>query len=110
MGRDSNIYGTDNNSFAEGIAADALDTSTQGVGEASADYWGGEKDKRADSWDVDKEPQPGDVEILSDHKAGAGSDGKMDWEYDKALPRHRRVTPSPDESTFIPPKRYSGKK
>lgn len=105
MARDSNIYGTDSNSFAEGVASDALG-STAG----KEDYWGGKTDQRANSWDDTKEPQPGDPDTLPANKAGAGSDGKMDWEYDKALPRHRTVRPSPDESTFTPPKRYSGKK
>lgn len=102
---DSNIYGIDLNSFAEGVASDALKDTA-----GAEDYWGGKTDPRANSWDVDKEPQPGDVETLPTTKAGAGSDGKMDWEYDKALPRHRVVRPSPDESTFVAPKRFSGKR
>jgi hypothetical protein len=90
--------------MAEGIASDAL------AGGNGEDYWGSRTDARADSWDGAKEPQPGDVEVLTDLKAGAGDDGNMDYDYSKVLPRHRIVTPSPDESTFVPPKRFSGKK
>lgn len=46
MGRNENIYGADKNSFAEGIASDALDTSMQGM-HVSGDYWGSNQDERA---------------------------------------------------------------
>ena len=101
---DPNIYGADPTSMAEGIASDAL------AGGNGEDYWGGRTDARANSWDGPKEPQPGDVEVLMDLKAGAGDDGNMDSDYSKILPRHRTVIPSPDESTFVPPKRFSGTK
>lgn len=101
----ANIYGTDDNSFAEGIASDALSTS-----QGSEDIWGGLTANDANAWDGLKDPQPGDVEQLTGLKAGAGSDGNMDYNYSKVLPRHRTVTPSPDESTFVAPKRFAGKK
>lgn len=103
MGRDSNIYGADDNNFAEGVASDALSNT------AGSYIWGGLKDARADSWDGTKDPQEGDPDVLAGNKAGAGDDGKMDWNYDSKLPRHRTVKSSPDESTFTAPKRFSGK-
>jgi hypothetical protein len=100
-----NIYGADETSMAQGIASDAL------AGGNGEDYWGGRTDARADSWDGLKEPQPGDVEVLTGHKAGAGDDGNMDSNYSKVLPRHR---PTPDLSAEdginTPPKRFSGTK
>ena len=104
MPKDNSIYGTDPTSMAEGIASDAL------AGGNGEDYWSGRTDARADSWDGSKEPQPGDVGVLKELRAGAGDDGNMDYNYSKVLPRHRTVTPSPDESTFVPPKRFSGTK
>jgi hypothetical protein len=99
------IYGADETSMAESIASDALG-STKGT----EDVWGARTDSRANSWDGSKEPQPGDVEVLKELRAGAGDDGNMDYNYSKVLPRHRTVTPAKDESTFVPPKRFSGTK
>lgn len=103
MGRDSNIYGADDNNFAEGVASDALSNT------AGSYTWGPLKDSRADSWDGTKDPQEGDPDVLPANKAGAGSDGKMDWNYDAKLPRHRKVDVSSEDGKYTPPKRFSGK-
>jgi hypothetical protein len=112
MKRSDNIYGSDDTAMAERIASETLG-STKGT----EDVWGGVTDARANSWDGLKEAQPGDTQgdtgafpnVLKALRAGAGDDGNMDYNYSKLTPRHRTVTPSPDESTFVAPKRFSGK-
>jgi len=99
-----NMYGTDDTGMAASIANDAL---TNGVG--TEDYWGGRTDSRANSWDGPKEPQPGDVEVVEELKAGAGDDGNMDSEFSRSSPRHRKVAIKGDESTFTVPDRFSGR-
>jgi len=105
MARDSRIYGADDNNFAEGISSDAL---TQGLG--TEDVSGSRTDSRAESWDGSKEPQPGDVEVIKNLKAGAGDDGNMDSDFSKSTPRHRKADISAEDGINTPPKRFSGTK
>ena len=100
-----NIYGTDPVSMASDIADDALTTS----GLDGSGVWGGVTDSRANSWDGLKEPQPGDVEIIKNLKSGSGDDGNMDSDFSKITPRHRPAIIKGDESTYVAPKRFSGK-
>jgi hypothetical protein len=85
----SNLYGTDDTAMASRIAGEALsDTKGQeGVwhGDASADTRA-----RDASVGVSKtnERKEGKVRILRDENAGAGPDGKMDWDYTSR--RHRK--------------------
>jgi hypothetical protein len=100
----NSIYGTDPTSMAEGIASDAL---SGGNGE---DFWGGRTDARANSWDGSKDPQPSDVDVVTNLKAGAGDDGNMDSDFSKSTPRHRTVSLAAEDGINTPPKRFSGTK
>lgn len=105
MGRDNRIYGADDNAFAEGIASDAL---TAGLNDEG--IWGPNEDARAESLDGLKEPQPGDVQVIKNLKAGAGDDGNMDSDFAKSTPRHRKANLSAEDGISTPPKRFSGTK
>lgn len=95
---DSNIYGTDSNSFAEGIASDAL-ANTKG------DYiWGGIQDDRAIAKaNVGAEstgPSDPDTPTIDGNMAGGGDNEKL-GEFSAGKQRHAR---GPSTSTDSQPK------
>lgn len=110
---DSNIYGTDSNSFAEGIASDAL-ANTKG------DYiWGGIQDDRAIAKaNVGAEStgptDPDTPKLRSQQDAGNLENEKLDMTAD--VPNSIRHRKGPSTSTdeggavkFPPPKNQTGK-
>jgi len=119
MDRDSNIYGADITSFAEGIASDALTTSTQGMQNVSADYWGSEQDERAVAKaNVGAEstgPDDPKTPILDGHLAGGGDKEKLTNPYPQMgrFPRHvKGPSTATDEGGGItnpPPRNQTGK-
>lgn len=90
MGRDNNIYGNDDNTFAESCAADAL-TPVSGVnGTNQSDYWGDTIDQDAmakggsgDTWNPD-------TKILRKVLAGNDESEPLDAST-KGGNRHRRA-------------------
>lgn len=119
MGRNANIYGADDTNFAEGIARDALDTSMQGIGNASADIWGSEQDSRAVAKaNVGAEssgPDDPKTPILDGNLAGGGDKEPLLKNYPQ-MQRFPRHTPGPKTSTDEgggvtqpPPRNQTGK-
>lgn len=119
MGRDSNIYGADSTSFAEGIASDALTTSTQGMQNVSADYWGSEQDERAIAKaNVGAEstgPDDPKTPITDGMLAGGGDKERLLNPYPQTqrVPRHvKGPSTATDEGGGVktpPPKNQTGK-
>lgn len=66
---DSRIYGADPTSCAERVAADALDTDSQGYS-SDATVWGGDVEQKKS---VGNRPDPGEAKAISE---GEGKDSR----------------------------------
>jgi len=73
----SDIYGTDDNTFALSIAADALDPAAGVSGINQADFWASTIDQAAKSKGVDESGAEGEVKVMRGDKVVGNDDVKV---------------------------------
>jgi len=93
--RDFNIYGLDETSLAESIAADALTPVAGAAGTNISDYWGATKDDAAKAKGNTDAREEKEVRILRKEQAGGGDKEALN-DSTKGGQRHR---PGPKTSS-----------